>query len=140
MVLVFITFLSSENSSPFCQFLDGCYCIFRMLLYLSDMFKILYKNFLIFFFKFFITNFSQGNTNNNSIYVFVVFFLAIALSQYKCYPLSKSLRVKDEAYLSRILICPRTGGVMTRISASIGFISKLVSMLKLPRLNDKIAK
>ena len=26
MVMVLITILSSEKSSPFCQFLDGCYC------------------------------------------------------------------------------------------------------------------
>ena len=28
MIIVFITILSSKNSSPFCQFLDGCYCIY----------------------------------------------------------------------------------------------------------------
>ena len=26
MVVILITILSSENSSPLCQFLDGCYC------------------------------------------------------------------------------------------------------------------
>ena len=36
MVMVLITILSSENSSPFCQFFDGCYCSCKTLGLLSN--------------------------------------------------------------------------------------------------------
>ena len=31
IIIIFITILSSENSSPLCLFLDGCYCTYRVM-------------------------------------------------------------------------------------------------------------